>query len=262
MPLLRINSSTYKMAYVFFEAYSAVSPNSKVVTTSVSTSASLSVPTPFSVTRRPAKDFEVVSEDSPPEWGSPGWFNQALTLEAFSADGVMSMTAYARSAASRNWLVIKPFKRGGKTFIDLVDDMCSQALCKAFALEFNALVSEKYSLDFILVTCLRPKPDTRNAADFLSLELSIEGDYVRYNSNSGWVNPSISNPTSQAAQVPTDPAIHTADKARFSSMDVNLNDDGFKFFFFSHQRNRVCKNLGLKSNKAMLLTGNFEFGQI
>jgi hypothetical protein len=200
------------------------------------------------------------------------------------AQGAMRLASYARTAASTNRLVVKSFKKGGKRLADLAEDMRCQALCKAFALEFNAMLGEKYSVDFIVVTCLKPKSAAAGGDECMSLEPFIEGKYVKYNSNCGFVNEAHpTDPFHQAAQafshftyersrgcfliadlqgvnrVLTDPAIHTLDPNRFRLADSNLGEDGFKFFFATHRCNDVCRKLGLKSDAAMIVSGRYRF---
>src|SRR5437667_3680730 len=103
----------------------------------------------------------------------------------------------------------------------------------------------------------------------MSLELFIEGAYVKYNNNCGYVNEDNDDRFNQAAQafshftfersrgrflvcdlqgvghVLTDPAIHTLDPRRFKLADTNLNKEGFKFFFSRHVCNSICRELRL-----------------
>src|SRR5262249_19002487 len=127
-----------------------------------------------------------------PQWDRLSWFNETLKVEGFSHDvmvhgantlnnmmahddnitlsvleltidkrkqpfaqGAMRVAYYARTAASTNRYVVKSLKRGGSRLADLVTDMRCQALCKAFALEFNALLEDKYSIDFIVTACFK-----------------------------------------------------------------------------------------------------------
>ncbi|KAK3313605.1 hypothetical protein B0H66DRAFT_483889 [Apodospora peruviana] len=210
------------------------------------------------------------------------------------AQGAMRVAAYARTAACTNKLVVKTFKKGGKRLAHLVEDMWCQALCKAFALEFNALLFGKdeaaHALDFIMVTCLKPKSAVMTGnildAECLTLEPYIEGEYVKYNSNSGYVNEDLDpsheeiNNAAQAfshftferskgrflisdlqgvGSLLTDPAIHAKDPQRFKLADTNLGEAGFKFFFSTHTCNAVCEKLELKSTAKMIMTGNYEF---
>jgi hypothetical protein len=200
------------------------------------------------------------------------------------AQGAMRVAAYARTAASTNRLVVKSFKRGGKRLAHLAEDMRCQALCKAFALEFNALSGEEHSIDFIMVTCLKPKSGTASGNECMTLEPFIDGTYVKYNSNSGYVNEdNPDSPFNQAAQafshftfersrgcflvsdlqgvghLLTDPAIHTLDPQRFKLTDTNLGEDGFKFFFATHRCNAICHKLELKTNASMIMSGKYEF---
>ncbi|KAM7186268.1 hypothetical protein V8F20_011473 [Naviculisporaceae sp. PSN 640] len=375
--LLRINESTDLMAAVFFQAYAAVCPNSRLdksndyydwackrrqqlaiglpgwgksigqaqgmppifvelhlgtsyatlrdlVIRSVTTSATSCSATrtttpgtriPMPVQRRTA-ETKVVLETSPPMWDTKGWLDEVMTVEAYTTNvlahrismleammasdekikltttdltvhkrskpfdqGAMRLAFYARSAQSRNRLVVKSYKKEGKTFAHLIEDMRCQALCKAFALEFNALVDEKHSLDFIVVTCLRTKD---HEGKIMSLEPFLEGRYVKYNSNNGWVSEETSD-IAQAAQafshftfersrgllmvtdlqgvgrVLTDPAIQTRDPERFKLNVTNLKDSGFKFFFAMHVCNDVCRSLGLRSTAAMFISQDFKF---
>jgi hypothetical protein len=265
-------------------------------------------------------DVDAELETTPPQWDKPGWLGKKLMVDAFSADVVMhgastlddlmahddnnkisttELTIYKRSwpfaqgairvatyactAASTNRLVVKSFKRGGKQLPHLIEDMRCQALCKAFALEFNALLGEEYSIDFIMVTCLKPK-GTASGDECMTLEPFIHGTYVKYNSNSGYVNEDNPNdPVNQAAQafshftfersrgyflisdlqgvghLLTDPAIHTLDPQRFKLADTNLGQDGFKFFFATHKCNAICHKLGLKTNASMIMSGKYDF---
>ncbi|KAF2269180.1 hypothetical protein CC78DRAFT_529421 [Lojkania enalia] len=262
-------------------------------------------------------------ETSPPKWDKPDWLNETLIVEGFSPDVVvhhastlndmmasddnikMSVTeltirkrslpfaqgsqrvaSYARTANSSNRFVVKSFKRGGKRLAHLAEDMRCQALCKAFALEFNTFSGEEHPIDFIVTTCLKGRSGTGSASgdDCLSLEPFIEGTYIKYNNNSGYVN--NDNPEdrfNQAAQafshftfersqgyflvadlqgvgyVLTDPAIHTLDRKRFMLADTNLGEEGFKFFFATHQCNDICRKLGLMTNKSMVISGRYEF---
>lgn len=262
---------------------------------------------------------DVRLETVPPQWNTPGWLNETLMVEGFSPDvavhgahtldnmmadddnitmsttqltihkrsmpfaqGAMRVASYARTAASTSRFVVKSFKKGGKRLAHLAEDMRCQAMCKAFALEFNALSREE--IDFIVTTCLKGKPGMVSGNECMSLEPFIEGDYVKYNSNSGYVNGD--NPDdrfSQAAQafshftfersrgrflvsdlqgvnhILTDPVIHTLNPERFRLADTNLGQEGFKFFFATHVCNDICRKLGLKSNASMITSGSYEF---
>jgi hypothetical protein len=200
------------------------------------------------------------------------------------AQGGLRVAFFARTAASTNRFVVKSFKRSGKRLAHLAEDMRCQALCKAFALEFNALSGEDHSIDFIVSTCLKGKSGMATGDECLSLEPFIEGTYVKYNNNWGYVNED--NPDdrfNQAAQafshftfersrgcllvsdlqgvghVLTDPAIHALDPERFKLTDTNLGPEGFKFFFATHACNHICRKLQLKSSASMIISGMYEF---
>jgi Alpha-kinase family/von Willebrand factor type A domain len=262
---------------------------------------------------------DVRLEAIPPRWNTSGWLNETLMVEGFSPDvavhgahtlddmiadddnitmsttqltihkrsmpfaqGAMRVVSYARTAASTSRFVVKSFKKGGKRLAHLAEDMRCQAMCKAFALEFNALSGEE--IDFIVTTCLRSKSGMTSNDEYMSLEPFIEGDYVKYNNNSGYVNEDKpDDPFSQAAQafshftfersrgrflvsdlqgvshILTDPAIHTLNPKRFKLADTNLGKEGFKFFFATHVCNYICHKLGLKSRASMIMSGSYEF---
>jgi Mg-chelatase subunit ChlD len=385
--LLRINNSTDRMAFTFFQAYNAASADCKLLKSNTYYDQASSMSTPFrggfrggtskrsskaglvfeelelgitfsalrhlvvkmvttSVSRtavrespgrttKPRVDKKLLNlasieegeDDSNdarleailPQWNKPGWLNETLMVEGFSPDvavhgahtldniiadddnimmsttqltihkrsrpfaqGAMRVASYARTAASTSRFVVKSFKKGGKRLAHLAEDMRCQAMCKAFALEFNALSGEE--IDFIVTTCLKGKSRIAFGDEYISLEPFIEGDYVKYNSNSGYVNED--NPDdrfSQAAQafshftfersqgrflvsdlqgvghILTDPAIHTLNPERFKLADTNLGQEGFKFFFSTHVCNDICRKLGLKSNASMIISGIYEF---
>jgi len=200
------------------------------------------------------------------------------------AQGAMRVAAYARTKNSTNRFVVKSFKKHGKKLAHLAEDMRCQALCKAFALEFSALVGEESSLDFITTTCLRAQRRGGARDEHLSLEPLISGSYVKYSNNTSWVNrDNPDDPINQAAQafshftfersqgrflvndiqgvgrLLTDPAIHTRDEDRFKLSDTNLGREGFKFFFSSHECNEICRKLKLQSDRAMLVAGIYAF---
>lgn len=98
---------------------------------------------------------------------------------------------------------------------------------------------------------------------FYHIERYMEGEYRKYNSNSGFVDEQLRN-TPQAfshftfersghrllvvdiqgvGDLYTDPQIHTADGVGYS--DGNLGPRGMAFFFHSHRCNPLCEWLGL-----------------
>ncbi|OTA81211.1 hypothetical protein M434DRAFT_380457 [Hypoxylon sp. CO27-5] len=200
------------------------------------------------------------------------------------SQGAMRTASYARTSASTDRFVVKMFKKMGKGIADLAEDMKCQAMCKAFALEFNALLDPKYSIDFVITAVLSSKLSADIKGEFISLEPYIDGNYVKYNSNFGYVNEDIPNdPFNHAAQafshftferswgrflvcdlqgvgnLLTDPSIHTKDENRFNLSDTNLHVEGFKFFMATHNCNFLCRKLELKSNKQMLSEGKLQF---
>ncbi|KXX73688.1 Alpha-protein kinase vwkA [Madurella mycetomatis] len=264
---------------------------------------------------------DVRLETAIPQWNSLGWLNETLSLEGFGladivhgattlddmmadddnilispqkltihkrklpfAQGALRVAFYTRTAASTNRYVVKSFKRDGSQLAVLAVDMRCQALCKSFALEFNSLVEDGHSVDFLVTACFKGQSTSCGGDACISLEPFLEGTYVKYNSNTGGVNQKIPNdPANQAAQafshftferslgqflvcdlqgvggLLTDPVIHTANPSRFPLSRTNLGMEGFKFFFASHECNHVCRELGLRSRRSMLVSREYNF---
>jgi hypothetical protein len=195
------------------------------------------------------------------------------------------VASYAGTDASNNYYVVKLFKRPGSRIEDLVEDMRAQALCKSFALEFNALLGNEHSIDFIVTACFKGRSGKTSGDTYISLEPYIDGAHVKYNGNNGYVNTDIpDDPSNQAAQafahftfersrgqflvcdlqgvgeLLTDPVIHTRDHNRFDRSRTNSNEEGFKLFFRTHECNDICRKLKLKSSgPSMFIQHSFEF---
>ncbi|KAI1459989.1 hypothetical protein F4805DRAFT_455378 [Annulohypoxylon moriforme] len=205
-----------------------------------------------------------------------------LVIDAWSipfGQGGHRTAAYARTPASTNRFVVKSFKQPGKQIAELDEHTECQAMCRAFAIEFNALVDPSYSIDFVTTVALTSKSSTDVGSKCISLEPYIDGTYVKYNDNYGYVNDDQSNPSNHAAQafshftferskgrflvndlqgagnLLTDPAIHTRDENRFKLCNTNLHEEGFKRFMTTHNCNNLCRVLQLRSNKTMLELG-------
>jgi hypothetical protein len=266
---------------------------------------------------------EVCLEKGLPQWDTPGWLDETLVVEGFCpnmvlqsanslnemmnadeniklsvaqltiharskpfAEGSVRVASYARTAASTGKFVVKSFKDDSKMLAHLAEDMRIQALCKAFALEFNGLLKIEPPIDFIATTCLQTKAKVGSEGGCLSLEPFIDGEYVKYNNNEMFVKedspdePDTFNQIAQAfshftferswghflvndlqgvGHLLTDPAIQTLDPDRFKLTETNLNETGFKFFFVAHECNSICQKLELKSNREMIISGNYEF---
>jgi hypothetical protein len=201
------------------------------------------------------------------------------------AQGALRVAAYAGTDASDNHYVVKWFKKPGARIEEFVEDMRAQALCKSFALEFNTLLGKECSIDFVVTACFKGRSETTAGDAYLSLEPYIEGTQVKYNGNDGYVNIDIPedafNQEAQAfshftfersrgqflvcdlqgvGELLTDPVIHTRDPSRFNLSRTNTNEDGFKFFFRTHECNDICRRLKLKSSgTSLFIQRSFEF---
>ncbi|KEZ45674.1 hypothetical protein SAPIO_CDS1444 [Scedosporium apiospermum] len=232
-------------------------------------------------------------ETTPPRWDEEGWLDQTLVVEAYFPDvvidgrvylddmmkddenikitttnltihmrsrpfdqGAIRFASYARTEASTNKLVVKTFKDGGKKKLaHLVEDMRCQALCKAFAFEFNALLKLEYSLDFVIAACLKPK-GPGSSGKLMSLEPFIKGNYIKYSSNFGFVADLPGDKINMAAQAFSHFTFErsrgnflTRDPRQFGLSETNAGESGIMAFFATHKCNSICRKLGLRSDK-------------
>lgn len=209
-----------------------------------------------------------------------------LTVHARSVPfgkGGVRTACYAQTAASKSPFVLKSFIKQGQSKAALIEEMRMQALCKSFALEFNSMLKLDKPIDFVVTTCVQPKSHATSEDEHMFLEPYIPGEYIKYNGNNGYLHGDESHPFFDVAQafshytferswgqmlvddlqgvdnILTDPAVQTKDPKRFNLSLTNFHTDGFKFWFSSHTCNAICRQLGLKSTGAMLLSNNFEF---
>lgn len=209
----------------------------------------------------------------------------AISLEIFKrsqpfAQGARRQVFNAHTAASSNHFVIKTVEQGGNWLAYFFEEMRCRCLCKAFALEFNVMVNLPYPIDFAVATCLQSKK-----GEYLSLEPFIEGNFMGYNNNRGFVNKILADISNRAAQgfshftfersrgqflvsnirgvggTLTNPSIHTRDPGRFQLRGTNLGEDGFKFFFSTHKCNDVCHMLRLKNRAKNIMLGTCNFSR-
>ncbi|CAI6339187.1 unnamed protein product [Periconia digitata] len=274
----------------------------------------------------PLKSGSEEFDTEPPQWHSSGYFDRKAALEGFCpevvvysnstlmdmmhsyehiklsfiqhtvrsrstpfAKGASRLAHHAQVEASGGRFVVKSFAAGGhdKCREHQIEEMRAQALCKAFALEFNGLVRQDQWIDFIVTACLQPTADAAAGREdgCLSLERRLEGQFAKYNNNTTYVNEELldSDPVCKVAQafshftferswgdmivvdlqgvgnILTDPVIHTKDPERFKLNEMNMSTEGFKFFFAAHDCNDVCHQLELVSNREMALSGNWRF---
>jgi hypothetical protein len=141
------------------------------------------------------------------------------------------------------------------------DDVRMQAVCQHFADAYNSRhVPKKVKfLPAFVIERFRQadKP-------LMACEPFVEGSYIKYNNNDGWVN-DVDRNTPQAfthftfvhsksdimivdiqgvGDVFTDPQIHTVDGDGFGQ--GNQGPTGFQKFFTSHHCNSICEGLGLE----------------
>lgn len=273
----------------------------------------------FSEVSRAEEDGDEVElrvDNTLPQWGSPAWYDEMLKVEGFSAEimtvntldemmadskhikislieltifkrsrpfaqGTTHRVFYAHTEASTNRFVVKTVRENENQLAHFLEDMQCQSLCKTFALHFNVLLNSHHPIDFIVATCV-----TSERGEYLLLEPFVEGNFVTYNNNRGYVdNNKFSDEFNQAAQAFSHftferskgrflvsdlqgvgytlikPSIHTLDNERFQLRKTNFGQDGFRFFFSTHICNGICGKLGLKNRTSMITFDTCQFPQ-
>ena len=175
-------------------------------------------------------------------------------------------------------VVFKEFKYLGEGLNKLESykqQMEVQSVSAFLALEFNKQ-KPRGAKDILFTKVVVISLRDRSRPFYCSQEPLIEGPYVKYNSNNGFVNKDeyaaslnafshwtyqvtdcylmvvdlqgvkITNPTGPKFTL-TDPALHCKDLTRFCS--TNLGKDGMHRFFRTHHCNSICKAMNLQPHR-------------
>ncbi|KAL6748372.1 kinase-like domain-containing protein [Haematococcus lacustris] len=224
-------------------------------------------------------------------------FKKARSLEIkiarrpFSADGACRWPFWAQlqtpagSTGSITDFVVKRFKVPlGKPPNEVhrkakyASQMETQAVCACLQGEFNDRVADTKckakELRFSMVSLLEV-PVKVGASNYYNMEKALEGQFMKYSNNAGYVNTKEYQATLQAFSHWTynfsggvfmvtdlqgvwnadtgifwlcDPAVHCpSDILRFGN--TNLGLEGCKCFFETHKCNHICAALGIKRPK-------------
>ena len=244
------------------------------------------------------RDFKLMK--TVPEWGELDTHsvkvNSTMSTDRTSVDLPTIPKAVKRAK--------QPFAKGGvrlayhayfpedkkhvvmKEFISTVDEKTCmkrfmeialiQTTAASYATEFNRERPPEMGVKLEFATCgiMSCPQDMDGKQRFYSYEPFIDGDYIKFNSNNGYVSDKADpvNDTCQAFShytwvksdkrlvvcdiqgvkkgtkvILTDPAIHDKNVLRYGA--TNLGAKGMKKFFQSHQCNEICIRMGLEKSK-------------
>jgi len=217
--------------------------------------------------------------------GNVDWNNPDLKLVSQNTIVQISNTYFSKGAMRTahgmidqnigKKMVAKSYYKGKQATKQMVsNDVETQAIAKALSHEYSSNGNIPAAVDFLHTSFYElVDRDDNDKMKWIGVEPYISGEYIKYNNNSGFVNPKFKETTQAFSHftwqfsygnimvvdlqgvnyILTDPQIHSKNNEKTKYGEGNLGSDGMALFFHSHKCNDTCRQLKLAplSSKSM-----------